>query len=77
MLMSLVISVDTSVAHLSAALGQPTWILLAANSDWRWLTERTDSPWYDSVRLYRAGLGETWSPILHQLSHDLLNYQVE
>ena len=50
-LMDLVVSVDTSVAHLAAAMGKDTWILLAHNQDWRWLMGREDSPWYPSVRL--------------------------
>ena len=49
--MDLVISVDTSVAHLSAALGTETWILLPFSADWRWLLDRDDSPWYPAAKL--------------------------
>jgi hypothetical protein len=51
--LDLVITVDTSVAHLAAALGRPTWILLPHTPDYRWLLDREDSPWYPSVRLFR------------------------
>lgn len=53
MQLDLVISVDTSVAHLAAALGKPVWLLLPFNADFRWLTERNDSPWYASMSLFR------------------------
>jgi ADP-heptose:LPS heptosyltransferase len=57
--LDLVVTVDTSLAHLSGALGRPTWVLLAPNADWRWLHGREDSPWYPSMRLFRRGLEET------------------
>jgi hypothetical protein len=53
--LDLVITADTSVAHLAGALGRPTWIPLAYAPDWRWLLGRDDSPWYRSVRLFRQG----------------------
>jgi hypothetical protein len=57
--LDLVITVDTSVAHLAAALGKPVWILLPHAADWRWLTGREDSPWYPTVRLFRFAFGES------------------
>jgi tetratricopeptide (TPR) repeat protein len=69
--MDLVISVDTSVAHLSAALGKRTWILLPFNPDWRWLMDRSDSPWYRSVKLYRQRERGVWSEVFEQVRHDL------
>ena len=69
--LDLVISVDTSVAHLSAALGQKTWILLPFNADCRWLLDRSDSPWYDSVRLYRQASRGDWRGVLTQITADL------
>lgn len=56
--LDLVITVDTSIAHLAGALGKPVWVLLPPNADWRWLLERDDSPWYPSMRLFRRGFGE-------------------
>jgi len=70
--MDLVISIDTSVAHLSGALGRKTWILLPLNPDWRWLLNRDDSPWYPSVTLYRqAKLGD-WSGVLETVNAQLI-----
>jgi len=67
-LMDLVISVDTSVAHLSAALGCQTWVLLAHSPDWRWLTERADSPWYPSVNLFRQSSDWDWRAVLKNVA---------
>jgi hypothetical protein len=69
--LDLVISVDTSVAHLSAALGQKTWILLPFNADCRWLLERSDSPWYGSVTLYRQACHGDWRGVLRRVAEDL------
>ncbi|MBK7686279.1 MAG: hypothetical protein IPJ25_09950 [Rhodocyclaceae bacterium] len=70
--MEIVISVDTSVAHLSGALGKPTWVLLPFVPDWRWLLDRDDSPWYSSVKLYRQGEERVWSSVLEKVKTDLL-----
>lgn len=66
--MDLVISVDTSVAHLAAAMGKPTWILLSHIPDFRWLLEREDTPWYHSVRLFRQQQARNWQAPLHQVA---------
>ena len=74
-LADLVISVDTSVAHLAGALGRPLWLVLPANSDWRWLLDRPDSPWYPSARLYRQSVAEglkgEWGPVLASLAREM------
>lgn len=57
--MDLVISIDTSLAHLAGALGKPCWILLSRAPDWRWLTDREDCPWYPCARLFRQ---QAWGP---------------
>lgn len=69
--MDLIISVDTSVAHLAAAIGCPTWILLPWVPDWRWMRERSDSPWYPTVRLFRQEALQDWSAPLQTVSEAL------
>jgi Tfp pilus assembly protein PilF len=62
--LDLVISVDTSVAHLAGALGKPVWILLPNVPDWRWLLDREDSPWYPTARLFRQNRTRTWDDVI-------------
>lgn len=71
-LMDVVISVDTSVAHLSGALGQRTWVLLPFIPDWRWLLDRDDSPWYPDVKLYRQTAAGDWDSVFAKVKADLL-----
>jgi FkbM family methyltransferase len=59
--LDLVICVDTSVAHLAGAAGKPTWLLVTKQADFRWLEERSDSPWYPSIRLFRQDLPRDWT----------------
>ncbi len=59
--LDLVVTIDTSVAHLAGALGRPVLILLRYSPDWRWLRERTDSPWYPTARLFRQGPERDWA----------------
>ena len=61
--LDLVITSDTAIAHLAGALGRPTWVALRAVPDWRWLLERTDSPWYPTVRLFRQTARDDWRPV--------------
>ena len=72
-LMDVVISVDTSVAHLAGALGKTTWVLLPYAPDWRWLLDRNDSPWYASIKLYRQGKEIQWAPVLERVAKELLS----
>lgn len=67
--LDLMITVDTAVAHLAASLGAPTWILLPAlpDTDWRWLRDRTDSPWYPAARLFRQRSPGDWRDVLAQV----------
>ena len=70
--LDLVISVDTSTAHLSAALGKPTWLLNRYDSCWRWLEDRVDSPWYPSITLYRQKNPGDWEGVIKAVEKDLL-----
>jgi Flp pilus assembly protein TadD len=69
--LDLVITSDTSIAHLAGALGIPTWIALNYVPDWRWLTNRDDSPWYPSVRLFRQPSTGDWSRVFRQIAVEL------
>lgn len=73
--LDLVIAVDTAAAHLAGALGRPCWVLLPDyKTDWRWLAERTDSPWYPGVmRLFRQDASGTWEPVIAELNKALAN----
>jgi tetratricopeptide (TPR) repeat protein len=62
--LDLVISVDTSTAHLAAALGKPVWLLNRFDTCWRWLAGRDDSPWYPTVRLFRQDESRSWDPVI-------------
>ncbi|MFL9964271.1 tetratricopeptide repeat protein [Paraburkholderia sediminicola] len=71
MQLDLLIAVDTGVAHLAAALGKPVWLLLPANSDWRWLQARSDSPWYPGMRLFRQTTAGDWRSVVAQVAEAL------
>jgi hypothetical protein len=61
--LDLVITCDTALAHLAGALGRPTWVALKHVPDWRWLLDRTDSPWYPSMRLFRQSRRGDWDGV--------------
>jgi hypothetical protein len=67
-LMDLVITVDTGVAHLAAALGRPVWLLLAFNADWRWLHGREDSPWYPTMRIFQQTSAGDWQGVFDRVT---------
>ena len=70
--MDAVIAVDTAVAHLAGAMGKPLFLLLPYAADFRWLRERTDSPWYPTARLYRQPAFGDWPSAIEAARHDLL-----
>ena len=65
--MDLVISVDTAVAHLAGAMGKELWVLVPHAPDFRWMTERTDSPWYPTARLFRQNDPGNWPPVVRDI----------
>jgi tetratricopeptide (TPR) repeat protein len=69
--LDLVVTSDTSIAHLAGALGAPVWIALQAVPDWRWLLERADSPWYPTARLYRQPRPGNWAAVFERIVADL------
>ncbi len=69
--LDLIISVDTALAHLAGALGKPVWTLLPAAPDWRWMLDRTDSPWYPSMRLFRQSQAGRWDTVFTDMTKAL------
>jgi len=69
--LDLVVTVDTAVAHLAAALGREVWMLDRFNPDWRWLDGRPDSPWYPSLRIYRQPRPGDWTTVVEAVARDL------
>jgi ADP-heptose:LPS heptosyltransferase len=66
--LDLVISVDTSIAHLAGALAKPTWLLLPFAPDWRWRLGRDDSAWYPTMRLFRQEAARNWPPVVERVA---------
>lgn len=69
--LDLVITVDTSIAHLAGALGRPFWLLLSHSPDWRWLLDRDDSPWYPTARLFRQPTPGDWTSVIGEVHDEL------
>ena len=69
--LDLVISINSATAHLAGALGRPVWTLIQFPPDWRWLLERTDNPWYPSMRLFRRARDEPWERVAARLAEAL------
>lgn len=75
--LDLIISVDTSTAHLAGALGKPVWILNRYDSCWRWLRGRSDSPWYPSVKIYQQPKPGDWNEVIERVKLDLNTLALE
>jgi ADP-heptose:LPS heptosyltransferase len=69
--LDLVISVDTSVAHLAGAMGKPVWVLLPRSAEWRWLLDRGDSPWYPTMRLFRQKTWGGWADVMDRIAAEI------
>jgi tetratricopeptide (TPR) repeat protein len=69
--LDLVITVDTSVVHLAGAFGRPTWLLNRYETEWRWLMEREDSPWYSNVRIFRQKQQNDWDSVIDRVAAEL------
>ena len=76
-LVDLVVCVDTSIVHLSGAMGKETWLLMPFKPDFRWLYDREDSPWYPSLRLLRQQTHDVWEPVLERVHNDLKKHLAE
>jgi tetratricopeptide (TPR) repeat protein len=69
--LDLVITIDTAVAHLAGAMGKPVWVMLQFVPDWRWLLDRSDSPWYPTMRLFRQPRPGDWGSIISKIAIEL------
>ncbi|MBD2075219.1 tetratricopeptide repeat protein [Phormidium sp. FACHB-592] len=74
--LDLVITVDTSIAHLAGALGKPVWVLLTLQPDWRWMLHREETPWYPTMRLFRQSKLNDWQGVLDRVVHALKSLPV-
>jgi hypothetical protein len=64
--------VDTAVAHLSGAMGKPTWVMIPFIPDWRWGMHRQDTPWYPTMRLFRQSRPKDWAGVVERMRRELL-----
>lgn len=69
--LDVVVTVDTAVAHLVGAMGMPVWLMLPFAPDWRWLLDRSDSPWYPTARLFRQTVARQWGPVAAEIAREL------
>jgi len=67
-----VVTVDTAVAHLAAAMGKPVYLALSYEHDWRWMADKTDTPWYPTMKLFRQPVKDDWDSVFNQIKKMLL-----
>jgi Flp pilus assembly protein TadD len=72
--LDLLVTVDTSVAHLAGAMGRPVWVMLPRAPDWRWLLGRSDTPWYPTMRLFRQQTARRWDDVVKAIANELAGY---
>ena len=70
-LMDVMVTVDSAPVHLAGALGVPTFLPCSLNAEWRWLTEREDSPWYPSIRIFRQSKLNQWDEVFERIAKEL------
>ncbi len=70
----MILTVDTSIAHLAGALGKPVWILLAKVPDWRWMLDLEDSPWYPTAKLFRQQISGEWELVVKRVVAELTKF---
>jgi ADP-heptose:LPS heptosyltransferase len=71
--LDLVVTSDTATAHLAGALGCPTWLAVKHMPDWRWMLERSDSPWYPTMRLFRQPVRDDWDSVFSAMADALVS----
>jgi ADP-heptose:LPS heptosyltransferase len=72
--LDLIVTSDTSIAHLAGALGRSTWVALKRVPDWRWMLDRNDSPWYPTLRLFRQEQRDDWASVFSQIEQSLREF---
>jgi tetratricopeptide (TPR) repeat protein len=69
--LDLIVTCDTSIAHLAGALARPVWVALKIDAEWRWMVDRTDSPWYPTMRLFRQSRRGCWNEVFDRMANEL------
>lgn len=75
--LDLLITCDTAVAHVAGALGRPVWTMLAHSAGWRWMLDRTDTPWYPTMRLFRQPRAGDWQAVAAEVERELISMAKE
>jgi ADP-heptose:LPS heptosyltransferase len=74
--LDLIITIDSALAHFAGAFGKKTFLLLSQNSEWRWLKQRSDTPWYPSIQIFRQKKLGIWGDVIEEVKRELENNQV-